>query len=202
MQSFTIHTLASIYELRQQELDLRNTISAYNYSAVCLMISYKLLLNAIWNTNWKQLANSIYISHYNCNSSQNFAVPNTTTILSITLVFFDSLLFSIVLKPTMLHCPLYLKTKLNPNLRFTGFRDKHMINLKQVSRCADCTLTGRQTEQNINYRRCSKNNARRVGLVTGSAVFVYETWISCGEEVAPWPFVRLLSQSTLKTVGC
>lgn len=47
MQSFTIHTLASIYELRQQELDLRNTISAYNYSAVCLMISYKLLLNAI-----------------------------------------------------------------------------------------------------------------------------------------------------------
>ena len=122
----------------------------------------------------------IYIAYYdNCNSSQYLVVPNTTTALSITLVFFDSLLFSIVLRPTMLHCPLYLKTKLNPNLRFAGFSDKHMINLKQVSRCADCTLTGRQTEQNINHRRCSKNNARRVGLVTGSAVFVYETWISC-----------------------
>lgn len=56
MQSFTIHTLASIYELQQQELDLRNTISAYNYSAVCLMISYKLLLNAIWKAKLKTIS--------------------------------------------------------------------------------------------------------------------------------------------------
>lgn len=100
MQSFTIHRLDSIYELQQQELDLCNTISAYNYSTVCLMIGYKLILNAIWNKNWKQLSNSIYIAYYgNWNSSQYCVVPNTTTILSITSVFFDSLLSSIVSRP-------------------------------------------------------------------------------------------------------
>lgn len=48
------------------------------------------------------------------------------------------------------------------------------FKIHSLSACTGCTLTNRQTEQNINYRR-SKNNARRVDLVTGRVVFVHET---------------------------
>lgn len=104
---------------------------------------------------------------HRCTGATTLLMPWTPPpwILSITLVLFP--LLSIVLRPTRLHTLVIsfsAKTHSQPQNKNSqeskSVSDKCMLNLKHqkfLSARTDCTLTKRQTEQNINYRRCSKN---------------------------------------------